>query len=56
MGSNIIMGFAQVLDMLCKMAQVVIVASVVTVISWFFIEKPFLNLKNRRYANVKANN
>ena len=32
MGSNIIMGFAQVLDMLCKMAQVVIVASVV--ISW----------------------
>ena len=34
----------------------IIVASVVTVISWFFIEKPFLNLKNRRYANVKANN
>ena len=27
----------------------IIVASVVTVISWFFIEKPFLNLKNRKY-------
>ena len=32
MGANIMMGFAQVLDLICKMFQVVIVASVV--ISW----------------------
>ncbi|MCX6534742.1 MAG: acyltransferase [Actinobacteria bacterium] len=30
----------------------IILASVVTSLSWFFIEKPFLNLKNRRYGNV----
>jgi len=32
MGANLIVGIAQVLDLLCKMAQMVIVASVV--ISW----------------------
>ena len=32
----------------------IIIASVVTSLSWFFIEKPFLNLKNRRYGNVPA--
>ena len=34
----------------------IILASVVTSLSWFFIEKPFLNLKNRRYGNVPVIN
>lgn len=34
----------------------IILASVVTSLSWFLIEKPFLNLKNPRYENVKASN
>ncbi len=32
----------------------IVIASVVTSLSWFFIEKPFLNIKNRRYGNVPA--
>ena len=32
----------------------IILASVVTSLSWFFIEKPFLNLKDPRYENVKT--
>ena len=34
----------------------IVIASVVTSLSWFFIEKPFLNLKNRRYGNVPVIN
>lgn len=34
----------------------IILASVVTSLSWFFIEKPFLNLKDPRYENVKTSN
>ena len=32
----------------------IILASVVTSLSWFFIEKPFLNLKDPRHENVKT--
>jgi peptidoglycan/LPS O-acetylase OafA/YrhL len=32
----------------------IILASVVTSLSWFFIEKPFLNLKDPRHGNVPA--
>ena len=32
----------------------IIIASVVTSLSWFFIEKPFLNLKDPRHENVKT--
>lgn len=32
----------------------IVIASVVTSLSWFFIEKPFLNIKNRRYGNVPS--
>ncbi len=31
-------------------------ASVVTSLSWYFVEKPFLNIKNRRYGNVPVIN
>ncbi len=30
------------------------IASAVTSLSWYFVEKPFLNIKNRRYGNVPA--
>lgn len=32
----------------------IILASVVTSLSWFLIEKPFLNLKDKKYGNVKT--
>lgn len=32
----------------------IVIASIVTSLSWFFIEKPFLNIKNRRYGNVPS--
>ena len=32
----------------------IIIASAVTSLSWYFVEKPFLNIKNRRYGNVKT--
>jgi len=34
----------------------IVIASVVTFLSWRFVEKPFLNIKNRRYGNVPAIN
>ena len=34
----------------------IILASVVTSLSWYFVEKPFLNIKNRRYGNVPVIN
>ncbi len=32
----------------------IVIASAVTSLSWYFVEKPFLNIKNRRYGNVPA--
>ncbi|CAB4543149.1 unannotated protein [freshwater metagenome] len=32
----------------------IVIASAVTSLSWYFVEKPFLNVKNRRYGNVPA--
>jgi peptidoglycan/LPS O-acetylase OafA/YrhL len=34
----------------------IVIASAVTSLSWHFVEKPFLNIKNQRYGNVPANN
>ena len=34
----------------------IILASAVTSLSWYFVEKPFLNIKNQRYGNLPANN
>ena len=34
----------------------ILVASAVTSLSWFFVERPFLNLRDRRYPNVKTSN
>ena len=30
-----------------------IITSVITLLSWYFVEKPFLRLKDRRFSNVK---
>ena len=30
----------------------IVIASAVTSLSWYFVEKPFLNIKNRKYGNV----
>ena len=32
----------------------IIIASAVTSLSWYFVEKPFLKIKNQRYGNVPA--
>ena len=32
----------------------IVIASAVTSLSWYFVEKPFLNIKNRKYGNVPA--
>ena len=45
--------FARVLQAIPTLIGIVI-ASVVTSLSWFFIEKPFLNLKDPRHENVKT--
>ena len=34
----------------------IVIASAVTSLSWYFVEKPFLNIKNQRYGNLPANN
>ena len=34
----------------------IVIASAVTSLSWYFVEKPFLNIKNRRYGNVPVIN